>query len=85
MILTIKNMTTSDLLNLDSDIRTMRERDKLSPDVHLNKETGLFELSIDVDDFSISTDQLYIRKNYVEGVGIIPIIRKRNFIIETEV
>ena len=86
MKLTIKNLTTSDLLNLEVDLETMREQDKLSPEVHLNNETGYFELSIHVDYIGLlDGGMLAIKKYYVGAEANIPIIMKRNIIIETEV
>ena len=83
MIVKIKNLETSDLLDLD--IYSMRE-DKLNPDIHLNKTTGRFELTIEVDTMCIRKDStLCIHRNYWGASLDRSIITKSHFEIETEV
>lgn len=85
MKLKIKNMTTSDLLNLYTDMNGLKDH-KLEPDLLLNKETGYFELSIKIDAISINQEGLlYVEKKYVGAAAYLAIVDMRKFIIETEV
>lgn len=85
MILKIKNLSLEDNNNFYTSIDDMEKVHKLDPYVK-STLTNKYDLTITVDSFSIGDDgMLYIKKKYIAAEAILPIILKRNLIIEMEV